>query len=198
MMMLKPRPLENWDSYCYYPGLVPADVCDRIVEAALARPSELGVVDDGGGGAKRDTSIRNNSVRWLPFAEDTRFLYELVVETMDQANRARWGFDLVGCSDSLQFTEYGADDHYGWHTDLGPGAFSTRKLSLVLQLSDGDGYKGGAFEVMSPRPNPEQREALRRRGTVIVFPSYTLHRVTPIEYGRRYSLVAWIEGPPFR
>jgi predicted 2-oxoglutarate/Fe(II)-dependent dioxygenase YbiX len=36
------------------------------------------------------------------------------------------------------------------------------------------------------------------RGTVIAFPSYVLHRVTPIESGVRKALVVWVAGPEFR
>ena len=35
-------------------------------------------------------------------------------------------------------------------------------------------------------------------GTVIAFPSYVLHRVTPIESGTRKALVIWVAGPEFR
>jgi PKHD-type hydroxylase len=30
-----------------------------------------------------------------------------------------------------------------------------------------------------------------------LFPSYTLHRVTPVTEGTRYSMVGWITGKPF-
>ena len=35
-------------------------------------------------------------------------------------------------------------------------------------------------------------------GTVIIFPSYTHHRVSPVTKGTRYSVVAWYGGPPFK
>jgi PKHD-type hydroxylase len=198
MMMLKPRPLDQWDSYCYYTALIPADTCNQIVTTALARPRETGVVDAGARGKITDTKIRDSRVRWLPPADDTRFLYDLAIETMDQANRARWHFDLVGFTDSLQFTEYLPGCHYVWHIDLGAGLFSTRKLSLVVQLSEPDSYRGGDFEVMGQSPDAERSVSLRQRGTAIVFPAYTMHRITPVESGIRSSLVAWMDGPPFR
>ena len=37
-----------------------------------------------------------------------------------------------------------------------------------------------------------------RRGTIIAFPSYVLHRVSPTESGVRKSLVIWVSGPEFR
>jgi len=36
------------------------------------------------------------------------------------------------------------------------------------------------------------------RGALIAFPSYVLHRVTPIESGTAKSLVIWVNGPQFR
>jgi len=38
----------------------------------------------------------------------------------------------------------------------------------------------------------------KEQGTLIAFPSHTLHEVTPITEGRRYSLVGWITGKPFK
>jgi PKHD-type hydroxylase len=44
----------------------------------------------------------------------------------------------------------------------------------------------------------EIASAPRERGTVIAFPSYVLHRVTPITSGVRKALVVWAMGPKFR
>ena len=35
-------------------------------------------------------------------------------------------------------------------------------------------------------------------GDVVVFPSFTLHQITPITKGIRYSLVSWVSGPSWR
>ena len=40
--------------------------------------------------------------------------------------------------------------------------------------------------------------APRTRGAVIAFPSFFLHRVTPIISGTRKALVVWATGPEFR
>ena len=34
-------------------------------------------------------------------------------------------------------------------------------------------------------------------GSIIVFPAFMEHRVTPVTRGTRYSLVTWFVGPPF-
>ncbi len=38
----------------------------------------------------------------------------------------------------------------------------------------------------------------KKQGTLIVFPSYTLHEVTPVTKGERNSLVTWVTGKPFK
>jgi PKHD-type hydroxylase len=38
----------------------------------------------------------------------------------------------------------------------------------------------------------------KTRGTFIAFPSFMLHRVTPVTRGTRWSLVAWILGTRWR
>jgi PKHD-type hydroxylase len=47
---------------------------------------------------------------------------------------------------------------------------------------------------VTPSPDPA---LLRRRGAMIVFPSFVYHRVIPVKRGVRYSLVGWYEGPHF-
>lgn len=199
MLFLPPQPLADWDQYCYYEAAVPADMCEAIITIASTLPLENGVVAGDRGKDEAKDSIRRSRVRWLPVGESTNFIYNLVTKAMLDANGARWRFDLTGFTKPIQFTEYAETGaHYDWHIDLGPGTYSTRKLSFILQLSDPADYEGGNFEIIRPAPDDARRGALRSRGTIIVFPAYTTHRVTPIASGKRYSLVAWMEGPPYR
>jgi PKHD-type hydroxylase len=41
-------------------------------------------------------------------------------------------------------------------------------------------------------------EPARRQGSVICFPSFLAHRVSPVTRGLRRSLVAWAYGPAYR
>ena len=72
-----------------------------------------------------------------------------------------------------------------------------RKLSVSINLSDPNTYEGGQFE-MDLGEGPFVLEEMNRQGTIIVFPSDTQHRVTPVTKGVRYSLVNWFEGPAFK
>ena len=41
-------------------------------------------------------------------------------------------------------------------------------------------------------------ETKRKKGTIIFFPSYTLHEVTKVTKGTRRALVGWATGPAFK
>lgn len=78
-----------------------------------------------------------------------------------------------------------------------------RKISMTISLSTPEDYDGGDlkfdFGVHSDR---QQRfhtcEEIRPRGSVIVFPSFVDHCVTPVTRGTRYSLVLWSLGAPWK
>jgi len=38
----------------------------------------------------------------------------------------------------------------------------------------------------------------RKKGSIIVFPSFNWHQVTPVTRGVRYSLVTWHLGQPWK
>lgn len=95
--------------------------------------------------------------------------------------------------ESVQLAEYAVGEEYDWHLDLGPGAAELRKLSVSVQLTDPAEYDGGDLEIRGVGA------VSRAQGTAIVFPSFLLHRVTPVTRGTRRSLVAWAIGDrPFR
>jgi len=111
---------------------------------------------------------------------------------VNQLNRA-YQYDLKGLFDGIQIASYSRGGKYDWHMDLGPAKNSSRKLSLSVQLSENDSYKGGNLEFANI---PEKAD--REISSLIAFPSFLQHRVTPVTRGVRHSLVAWIHVHPFR
>jgi PKHD-type hydroxylase len=97
----------------------------------------------------------------------------------------------------MQYTIYEGNDlgHYDWHLDAGNTSIPPRKLSFILQLSDPDSYEGGDLQIMN---STEPTTVKKEKGFAVVFPSYTLHRVTPVTKGIRKTLVIWVTGPTFR
>ncbi|MEN8894547.1 MAG: 2OG-Fe(II) oxygenase [Yoonia sp.] len=81
-------------------------------------------------------------------------------------------------------------------TLIGDGLLARqRKLTLVLQLSTPQSYEGGDLQVM---PSANVLTANRDQGCVRIFPSFSLHQVTPVTNGIRHSLTVWTHGPSFR
>jgi len=121
--------------------------------------------------------------------------------------RQLYGFDVQGLApyDPAYVMRYEVGDHFAWHVDNGIAQppLGSRKLSFSLQLSHADDYDGGDLEMASlardyhpelTGPSP----LMRQHGHLIIFPSFTLHRVTPVTRGVRHAIVGWIHGPPFR
>ena len=119
-----------------------------------------------------------------------------------------WNFQL-DFSEPSQWTKYSKDQHYSWHTDQYSLPFNQprsrmhgliRKLSMTLALEDGDTYEGGDLQFRSLERTQLKIETVgeaRKKGSLVVFPSFVWHRVTPVTKGTRYSLVVWTLGNPF-
>jgi PKHD-type hydroxylase len=149
-------------------------------------------------GGRADAALRRAGLVWLDDLPGQGHVMEALVRAVAAANRTAFGFDLTDFRESAQIARYGAEDqgHFDWHADVGQGpAAARRKLTVVVQLSAPDGYGGGALEV---RPSTAVLTAPRDRGTMAVFPSPMLHRVTPVTAGERFSLTLWAHGPAFR
>ena len=135
---------------------------------------------------------RAGSVAWLH--ED--WLSAKFRKIVDDANERFYRFDLDReWREPFQYARYGVGDHFHWHVDMGPRTVAPRKLSMTLQLSDPRAYEGGDLQMQlgcytCPMP--------REKGKLVMFPSWIPHRVTPVERGKRYSLVLWAHGPYFR
>jgi PKHD-type hydroxylase len=141
--------------------------------------------------------IRRSNVSWLNKNSETAWVFEKLGHIASCLNAQYYRFDLTGFGEPLQLTNYDGINHgmYGWHQDYGGTTNPSRKLSLVLQLTDPSMYEGGNLQVQTGSVPINVR---KQRGLVVAFPSYVLHQVTPVTSGNRQSLVSWITGPAFK
>ena len=190
------------------PGALSPDDCARIV--ALAEGSPL---SDAGLVRAKSHGIRRADLAWLEDIPEAGWVMDRMVRIVADANRGRadrggadrggadrggFGFDLDDFAESAQVARYGSDrqGHFDWHSDIGAGPLAARrKLTVVVQLSDPAAYQGGVLEV---RPDSHVAVADAAQGTAVIFPSFVLHRVTPVTAGTRWSLTLWAHGPAFR
>lgn len=174
------------------PGLLPHEV-DRI--DALWKNEQQQRAKVSGSDETYVEELRKSAVIPVTSSKEHNWIFDRISALALQANFERYGFDVLGIYEPLQLAEYKKDDFFQWHMDFGPGENSRRKLSLTVQLSDPNTYEGGDLQFMI---NDKMVDAPRNKGAVVVFPSFVLHRVTPITSGCRRSIVGWISGVPYR
>lgn len=187
------------------------DWCNDLVDYMEKHPSlgqgSIGYQTGQDPQGKVDEVVRNCTTGWLEVSCDySSQMYQEVLHQMRMTNLYTFGFDLESI-EIPQYTRYdyvegGADQHYNWHIDSYLGGMGTRhdrKLSASIQLSDPRDYDGGDLIVGDDmNDDPNMREAMRQQGTVVFFPSFLRHCVTPVTRGTRSSLVVWGIGPDWR
>ena len=92
-----------------------------------------------------------------------------------------------------ELLKYGVGGKYDFHQDViwKNRDQPQRKLTIIVQLSDENDYEEGDIVVKGC----DFPKDVRKRGTVIIFPSNMKHQVNPVKSGVRYSLVSWAVGP---
>lgn len=165
------------------------DICEEYTKV------EAGVSNENSVNEK----IRKTEVAWIDYNDKTAFMYDSIGNIARRLNGQFFGFDIWGFQEHFQYTVYGDEEsHYTWHMDRGMShstGSSPRKLSLVLQLSDPDEYEGGDLQLFT---QSEPITIEKKKGLVVAFPSFIMHRVTPVTSGTRRTLVVWLTGPSFR
>lgn len=187
------------DQYAYWENFL----TDEEINQILALPQWHQMTEGRIGGASEvndlNKEVRSSSISWfLPTAE-TNHIWKKMTETISEVNSRFFQFEITGCYEPAQLGLYKAEseDKYEWHTDAIPQDRAVpRKLSMALMLSDPSEFEGGDLQIKTNSDQPITLE--QKRGRAWFFPSYTLHRVTPVTKGVRRSLVLWVGGPQFR
>jgi predicted 2-oxoglutarate/Fe(II)-dependent dioxygenase YbiX len=138
--------------------------------------------------------IKNIRQQPLPINTDGWPLTHILAG-LKEADKEKFKFDLRGFleNDAPTLWEYSKGSHYDLHIDIGNN-FPTRKLSFIVQLSDSKDYEGGDIEFLNSKTDKEQ---LRKKGKLIIFPSFITHKITKITKGTRHAIVGWVHGPTF-
>tara|TARA_B100001250_G_scaffold174802_1_gene150347 strand:- start:254 stop:856 length:603 start_codon:yes stop_codon:yes gene_type:complete len=195
---LLPHPTFDEVDYGTWEEGFTSDECDKIIQLGESLTAIDSTVQSSKGhntGAYND-GIRKSKNSWIKCTNDTEWLYDRIGKISRTLNGMHWRFDITGFNEDLQYTRYNDDSsYYGWHIDGQVKSDNPpRKLSMTIQLSDPSEYEGGDFQI-----NGSQLHTLpKQKGLSILFPSYTLHQVTPVTKGIRRSLVVWLCGPAFR
>lgn len=191
-------------TYMFYEDAISPEICNSIIKQFDENNFNAGVV----GSSQQhciDKNIRDAEIQWAPKLD----LVECIISRfITQANQeALWNFDITE-PEQVQIGRYKENQFYGQHIDCyikssdiistgnGSGVvipmLSQRKISASLLLNDESEYEGGDLIILN--------ETIKRKkqGTIIVFPSFMAHQVTPVTQGVRYSAVCWMAGPKWK
>jgi PKHD-type hydroxylase len=138
-------------------------------------------------------NTRNSDIFFLDDLEQYGWVYKMVKEVIIRANKV-YDFNLWNI-EPIQYSLYKEGQFYKTHTDLSAQTKGgMRKLSFSIQLTDPEEYEGGnlVFHI-----GKAYDHALRKKGSMTIFPSFTPHEVTAVTKGERRALVGWVLGPNF-
>jgi hypothetical protein len=118
------------------------------------------------------------------------------ITSIRKCNGECFGFDLYEYYDldHFNYNEYQPGEEYEWHADgTAEAELPDMKLTCILNLSE-ESYTGGdlsfnANDKIINNPVP---------GGVVIFPSFLLHKVTPVVGGKRITLSYWATGPKWK
>jgi len=215
--------LKNY--YYYFKSALSPKFCQEVIDYGKQHQAEMAVT--GGldrNDKNKDNTLskrqinnlqkkRKSDVVWM---NDT-WIYKEIHPYIHEANKqAGWNFQW-DFSETCQFTKYGKGQFYGWHCDSWEEPYNKpddpqshgkiRKLSVTISLNDPSEYDGGNLQFDFRNNHDWERKKnkavysckeIRPRGSIIVFPSFCWHRVEPVTKGKRYSLVIWNLGWPFK
>lgn len=184
-------PFAYWDG-----GFTPPEL-EALDKVFATNKNEKGGVGGGGKGIV-DLNVRNSDLKFTFVNEELDWFRQRASFIINSLNGQYYRFD-ISSYEAFQFTTYKGDEkgHYDWHIDSHHEAVTNdiRKLSFVMFMSNPSEFDGGQLEIMIGK-DPLIVEQVK--GRVVVFPSYTVHRVSPVTRGLRKSIVTWTHGPLFR
>lgn len=179
-------------TYWEWKGIVDKAFCDYVLNGIdWEEEAKAGLIHDAA--PEQNTEIRKTDVVWRNILDPVGTVLQSYIR---EANKqAGWNFDISNYQ-NVQVGRYTEGGHYDWHKDsFYPDDNNLqRKLSAILLLNDPLEFEGGKLEIKEA----DKDVLLSTRGTVIVFPSFLEHRVTPILSGVRHSAVCWAIGPAFK
>lgn len=184
----------NHFNYYYFTNVFTDKEIENLIELGESQP-KIKATTVGDDVSQSVSEYRVSDIAWLSNNPKTSWIYDRIADLALKANSEMWNFDIWDFQDDLQYTSYyGNGGHYDWHADLGVG-ISNRKLSVVLQLSNPNEYEGGELQMNT---GGSIINVPKEKGLICFFPSFVLHRVTPLSSGLRRSLVTWLCGANLR
>lgn len=181
-------------------GFLDAALCEELRREMAAASSHPSTVAEEAADAVDEGYRKTVSAE---VSDATKSLVRNRLEELKPLLERHYQTSLNGCQPP-QFLRYREGDYFRAHADReeeGPDYVTERRLSAVVFLngeSDGSepgSYSGGAltfFGLMGdPRGDALGFPLVGEAGLLITFNANTVHSVTPVTRGERYTIVTW-------
>jgi len=180
------------NTYWLWEGALSKEFCESTLAEVDWATSKVGAINSVN--PIIDPEKRRTDIIWQDFMQPLGCIARAYIDIANQS--AGWNYALTA-QEATQLGRYKSSDegHYDWHMDSFPPKDGTqRKLSISILLSDPSEFEGGELQFKGM----EDQKILTKQGSIVVFPSFIEHKVTPVTKGVRYSAVTWAIGPSFR
>ena len=177
------KPTSQWDNFYYIENGFDKENIKKLEDLIKNYKFSKGMTGDIELGTTFASEYTNNrDIAYINPTTQTKWLYDLLVPFALEANENLFHFDINTVTDSIHYVIYPKDNgHLTWHMDVSQGDSNRRKLAMTIQLSDPSEYEGGDFQIW--RGGNEFITVTRKKGDIIIFPTFLMHRVTPITKG---------------
>lgn len=171
-------------------GIVPIEMADNMTDLVLKEAMQFGEEVKTSTTDKNLSHMRN--VECWRLNQKESITAELLNHAIIDINKTL-NYKLSGLQD-VQYLEYHEGGKYDWHSDIGSGIASMRKISISWVLNEG--FEGGDLqffgdggEIVTYNSTPNK---------LLSFTSFLNHRVTNVTKGIRKCVVAWCFGESWR
>jgi PKHD-type hydroxylase len=154
----------------------------------------------------QEGSSYSKNFRVIRTNHETGWLFNKIGQSLQYLNKQTFNFNLLKLENYVEVYRFKENDFFDWKKDLNNDNILTRKINLILFLSENTDYKGGAMEFFSDSkpvdinkiPEWENKRNKRdNKGNISLFPTYVPYRMEPVTEGEKFILVTWAIGPRF-
>ena len=204
MRKISNNPLQRMQKtypYVQFDNVFSEEEIEKITKEFSVYGADSAKVDDN----NLDESIRRSNIKFHNYNNENAWIFQRFNGVIERINEDFYNFDLNGYS-YFQYGEYNSSNlgKYDFHMDTFMGdstptdQFETRKLSVVFLLNQPNvDFKGGDFQICLGLQETPVNVAMKK-GRMIAFPSFLIHKVTEVTEGIRKSIAIWVTGPKFK
>ena len=171
-------------------GIVPIEMNDGMTDLVLKEVINFGEEVQTSTNDKNYSHMR--SVECWRLHQKDSITAELIRNALIDINKT-FNYKLSGIQD-IQYLEYHEGGKYDWHSDVGSGVASMRKISISWVLNKG--FVGGDLQFFGDGGEIVTYNSVPSK--LVSFTSFLPHQITPVTKGIRKCIVAWVFGESWR